>query len=115
MIRRPPRSTQGVSSAASDVYKRQGLLNLQKIQKRLKKNPIEKVIYHLEDMVDLLNMKYKVRFVNNLDLVENVVKIISKLKEKFFVITSKYYFQVKKKSGESSDIKDKSEEGFEMI
>ena len=24
MIRRPPRSTQGVSSAASDVYKRQG-------------------------------------------------------------------------------------------
>ena len=25
MIRRPPRSTQGVSSAASDVYKRQGL------------------------------------------------------------------------------------------
>ena len=26
MIRRPPRSTQGVSSAASDVYKRQGLV-----------------------------------------------------------------------------------------
>ncbi|WP_460413965.1 hypothetical protein, partial [Staphylococcus aureus] len=25
MIRRPPRSTQGVSSAASDVYKRQSL------------------------------------------------------------------------------------------
>ena len=25
MIRRPPRSTQGVSSAASDVYKRQKL------------------------------------------------------------------------------------------
>ena len=25
MIRRPPRSTQGVSSAASDVYKRQGV------------------------------------------------------------------------------------------
>eukprot|EP00831_Metopus_contortus_P006031 TRINITY_DN12274_c0_g1_i3.p1 TRINITY_DN12274_c0_g1~~TRINITY_DN12274_c0_g1_i3.p1 ORF type:complete len:106 (+),score=36.16 TRINITY_DN12274_c0_g1_i3:129-446(+) len=25
MIRRPPRSTQGVSSAASDVYKRQGI------------------------------------------------------------------------------------------
>eukprot|EP00831_Metopus_contortus_P024512 TRINITY_DN21363_c0_g1_i1.p2 TRINITY_DN21363_c0_g1~~TRINITY_DN21363_c0_g1_i1.p2 ORF type:complete len:106 (+),score=17.38 TRINITY_DN21363_c0_g1_i1:54-371(+) len=27
MRRRPPRSTQGVSSAASDVYKRQGLYN----------------------------------------------------------------------------------------
>ena len=27
MIRRPPRSTQGVSSAASDVYKRQHLDN----------------------------------------------------------------------------------------
>ena len=26
MIRRPPRSTQGVSSAASDVYKRQELV-----------------------------------------------------------------------------------------
>ena len=26
MIRRPPRSTQGVSSAASDVYKRQGIV-----------------------------------------------------------------------------------------
>ena len=26
MIRRPPRSTQGVSSAASDVYKRQGVV-----------------------------------------------------------------------------------------
>ena len=29
MIRRPPRSTQGVSSAASDVYKRQYLYLLQ--------------------------------------------------------------------------------------
>ena len=28
MIRRPPRSTQGVSSAASDVYKRQVTLNV---------------------------------------------------------------------------------------
>ena len=31
MIRRPPRSTQGVSSAASDVYKRQGQLSSLKI------------------------------------------------------------------------------------
>ena len=30
MIRRPPRSTQGVSSAASDVYKRQELLRQDK-------------------------------------------------------------------------------------
>ena len=29
MIRRPPRSTQGVSSAASDVYKRQVLIMMQ--------------------------------------------------------------------------------------
>eukprot|EP00831_Metopus_contortus_P012861 TRINITY_DN15189_c0_g1_i2.p4 TRINITY_DN15189_c0_g1~~TRINITY_DN15189_c0_g1_i2.p4 ORF type:complete len:102 (+),score=20.10 TRINITY_DN15189_c0_g1_i2:39-344(+) len=28
MIRRPPRSTQGVSSAASDVYKRQAVTNI---------------------------------------------------------------------------------------
>eukprot|EP00831_Metopus_contortus_P033517 TRINITY_DN26862_c0_g1_i1.p1 TRINITY_DN26862_c0_g1~~TRINITY_DN26862_c0_g1_i1.p1 ORF type:complete len:249 (+),score=65.36 TRINITY_DN26862_c0_g1_i1:89-835(+) len=32
MIRRPPRSTQGVSSAASDVYKRQKLVNTAKKQ-----------------------------------------------------------------------------------
>ncbi|WP_460413977.1 hypothetical protein, partial [Staphylococcus aureus] len=30
MIRRPPRSTQGVSSAASDVYKRQKLEDTKK-------------------------------------------------------------------------------------
>ena len=30
MIRRPPRSTQGVSSAASDVYKRQSLYKCDK-------------------------------------------------------------------------------------
>ena len=30
MIRRPPRSTQGVSSAASDVYKRQLVKRLRK-------------------------------------------------------------------------------------
>ncbi|WP_460413979.1 Csa1 family protein, partial [Staphylococcus aureus] len=29
MIRRPPRSTQGVSSAASDVYKRQNNSNME--------------------------------------------------------------------------------------
>eukprot|EP00831_Metopus_contortus_P028765 TRINITY_DN23811_c0_g1_i3.p2 TRINITY_DN23811_c0_g1~~TRINITY_DN23811_c0_g1_i3.p2 ORF type:complete len:137 (-),score=26.33 TRINITY_DN23811_c0_g1_i3:60-470(-) len=34
MIRRPPRSTQGVSSAASDVYKRQMLLDVPKIQNK---------------------------------------------------------------------------------
>eukprot|EP00831_Metopus_contortus_P018655 TRINITY_DN17972_c0_g1_i1.p1 TRINITY_DN17972_c0_g1~~TRINITY_DN17972_c0_g1_i1.p1 ORF type:complete len:113 (-),score=15.95 TRINITY_DN17972_c0_g1_i1:68-406(-) len=32
MIRRPPRSTQGVSSAASDVYKRQILLNQMRVR-----------------------------------------------------------------------------------
>eukprot|EP00975_Prorocentrum_lima_P017218 3644666-Prorocentrum_lima.AAC.1 len=29
MIRRPPRSTHCISSAASDVYKRQGLLDIE--------------------------------------------------------------------------------------
>ena len=33
MIRRPPRSTQGVSSAASDVYKRQVIKEDEKIDK----------------------------------------------------------------------------------
>eukprot|EP00831_Metopus_contortus_P030244 TRINITY_DN24826_c0_g1_i1.p1 TRINITY_DN24826_c0_g1~~TRINITY_DN24826_c0_g1_i1.p1 ORF type:complete len:103 (+),score=21.88 TRINITY_DN24826_c0_g1_i1:134-442(+) len=32
MIRRPPRSTQGVSSAASDVYKRQGEIRMKQKQ-----------------------------------------------------------------------------------
>ena len=35
MIRRPPRSTQGVSSAASDVYKRQVLQNLHKARQSI--------------------------------------------------------------------------------
>ena len=35
MIRRPPRSTQGVSSAASDVYKRQPKLFLQILSKKV--------------------------------------------------------------------------------
>eukprot|EP00831_Metopus_contortus_P048740 TRINITY_DN39888_c0_g1_i1.p1 TRINITY_DN39888_c0_g1~~TRINITY_DN39888_c0_g1_i1.p1 ORF type:complete len:145 (-),score=23.99 TRINITY_DN39888_c0_g1_i1:107-541(-) len=47
MIRRPPRSTQGVSSAASDVYKRQELLtvSLQRSIKQMSKSeePIQTV------------------------------------------------------------------------
>src|SRR5665809_78025 len=38
MIRRPPRSTQSRSSAASDVYKRQVPLAIQKGVERAKKN-----------------------------------------------------------------------------
>ena len=35
MIRRPPRSTQGVSSAASDVYKRQVVNRARRVQRFL--------------------------------------------------------------------------------
>eukprot|EP00831_Metopus_contortus_P002875 TRINITY_DN11072_c0_g1_i4.p1 TRINITY_DN11072_c0_g1~~TRINITY_DN11072_c0_g1_i4.p1 ORF type:complete len:112 (+),score=19.83 TRINITY_DN11072_c0_g1_i4:56-391(+) len=54
MIRRPPRSTQGVSSAASDVYKRQVLESVEKQPARMIKiqhtnNIVEarKEIFHL--------------------------------------------------------------------
>ena len=42
MIRRPPRSTQGVSSAASDVYKRQEIDFLNDIDHMVKKFVIGK-------------------------------------------------------------------------
>ena len=46
MIRRPPRSTQGVSSAASDVYKRQDVndTDIKKITEVLLSNNIEAII-----------------------------------------------------------------------
>ena len=44
MIRRPPRSTQGVSSAASDVYKRQELI---KINNLIRNHPVEIIGKHL--------------------------------------------------------------------
>ncbi len=103
------------------IYKtRKELLNPQKIEKRLRKKPIDEVIYHLEDMVDLLNMKFRARFVNNLDLVENMVKICKKLSEKEFVFTTKLLFQSaydygdKGKEGKSQETK-KSGEEFEIL
>ena len=48
MIRRPPRSTQGVSSAASDVYKRQGS------KRFIGGNPVEKIIQSPRDIRDIL-------------------------------------------------------------
>src|SRR5665809_92163 len=50
MIRRPPRSTQSRSSAASDVYKRQPLVD----GDRLTKRPGERFIAGLGDVVAIL-------------------------------------------------------------
>ncbi len=75
------------------IYReKKGILNLQKIEKKLKYKPIEAVMYHLDDMVDLLNMKFKQRFVNNLDVVENMVKICQKLEEKGAPLTSRLLY-----------------------
>ena len=63
MIRRPPRSTQGVSSAASDVYKRQGEENADFKRRatdniwsrktfrldRIVEDPGQRVLYYLAD------------------------------------------------------------------
>jgi len=104
------------------IYKnKRQLLNLQKIEKKLKKRKIEEIIYHLEDMMDLLNMKYKERFVNDLDLVDNLVKICMKLTEKNFIFTNKMLYSTEwkeenpEKSGAKPEIKKSGDHGFELI
>eukprot|EP00831_Metopus_contortus_P047461 TRINITY_DN38308_c0_g1_i1.p2 TRINITY_DN38308_c0_g1~~TRINITY_DN38308_c0_g1_i1.p2 ORF type:complete len:114 (+),score=36.17 TRINITY_DN38308_c0_g1_i1:120-461(+) len=67
MIRRPPRSTQGVSSAASDVYKRQyqrrvhGANTIRVLQKRIDQVQLEKYEVHTLQLKDekarILNME----------------------------------------------------------
>ena len=47
MIRRPPRSTQGVSSAASDVYKRQIQVRLRQQVKQMSLLPLFDPCYHM--------------------------------------------------------------------
>ena len=78
MIRRPPRSTQGVSSAASDVYKRQGIYNVS----------IGKKIY-LSEIIDWLNRYNKkpvkvIRYKSskNQNFYLNNKKLMSKIKIK---------------------------------
>eukprot|EP01017_Pseudomicrothorax_dubius_P025710 TRINITY_DN2807_c0_g1_i2.p1 TRINITY_DN2807_c0_g1~~TRINITY_DN2807_c0_g1_i2.p1 ORF type:complete len:210 (-),score=72.85 TRINITY_DN2807_c0_g1_i2:48-677(-) len=48
MIRRPPRSTQSRSSAASDVYKRQEYMGIQSIDNLLKAAPTKKDPFNLD-------------------------------------------------------------------
>ena len=49
MIRRPPRSTQGVSSAASDVYKRQALERADMLYAEIDRNKLFKGTVKEED------------------------------------------------------------------
>ena len=60
MIRRPPRSTQGVSSAASDVYKRQDIENPeQDVAKTLLREDLEGVLATLSPRErDVLRLRY---------------------------------------------------------
>jgi len=97
------------------------IFNLQKIENKLKKKKIEEVIYKVDDMMDLLNMKYKERFVNDLDLVDNLVKICMKLTEKNFIFTNKMLYSTEwkeenpEKSGAKPEIKKSGDHGFELI
>eukprot|EP00831_Metopus_contortus_P067674 TRINITY_DN60404_c0_g1_i1.p1 TRINITY_DN60404_c0_g1~~TRINITY_DN60404_c0_g1_i1.p1 ORF type:complete len:172 (-),score=32.02 TRINITY_DN60404_c0_g1_i1:47-562(-) len=67
MIRRPPRSTQGVSSAASDVYKRQyqrRVHGMSKIQKQIRYESIqdnEAVIEKIKKVIEKDRCKRKCR------------------------------------------------------
>eukprot|EP00826_Nyctotherus_ovalis_P016914 TRINITY_DN14938_c0_g1_i1.p1 TRINITY_DN14938_c0_g1~~TRINITY_DN14938_c0_g1_i1.p1 ORF type:complete len:137 (+),score=43.68 TRINITY_DN14938_c0_g1_i1:850-1260(+) len=90
------------------------LLNLKKLEKKLRHKSIEEVLYHLEDMIDSLNMKFKKRFINDLDLVDNMVRICDKLIEKGFKFTNKHLFNTyhdAKATGKNSEEKNE----FEVI
>jgi len=98
------------------IYKNnKQLLNLKKLEKKLKHKTIEEVFYHLEDMIDSLNMKFKKRFINDLDLVDNMVRICDKLVEKGFKFTNKYVYDTyfKAKDGAEKGHEEKNE--FEVI
>ncbi len=80
-----------------ELYKaKRGIFNLQKLEKRLKRKDIVGAMHHLDDMVDLLNLKMKKRFVNNLDVVENLVKVCQKLGEKGVAFTNRMLFRTER-------------------
>ena len=63
MIRRPPRSTQSRSSAASDVYKRQGLTSGASAPEKLIQDFIAKVKKHCDlSIEEVVTTKEKVVF-----------------------------------------------------
>eukprot|EP00831_Metopus_contortus_P003562 TRINITY_DN11319_c0_g1_i5.p2 TRINITY_DN11319_c0_g1~~TRINITY_DN11319_c0_g1_i5.p2 ORF type:complete len:110 (+),score=33.89 TRINITY_DN11319_c0_g1_i5:109-438(+) len=55
MIRRPPRSTQGVSSAASDVYKRQEYMGLEQMEEKKEVSLEDEFQKTMKIMMDYLN------------------------------------------------------------
>eukprot|EP00831_Metopus_contortus_P026868 TRINITY_DN22745_c0_g1_i1.p1 TRINITY_DN22745_c0_g1~~TRINITY_DN22745_c0_g1_i1.p1 ORF type:complete len:137 (+),score=2.46 TRINITY_DN22745_c0_g1_i1:111-521(+) len=59
MIRRPPRSTQGVSSAASDVYKRQTKMSLRFLNKHclVVVNYILHSLYYMSNFINFFNAR----------------------------------------------------------
>eukprot|EP00830_Metopus_es_P013066 TRINITY_DN30_c0_g2_i1.p1 TRINITY_DN30_c0_g2~~TRINITY_DN30_c0_g2_i1.p1 ORF type:complete len:388 (-),score=92.35 TRINITY_DN30_c0_g2_i1:100-1164(-) len=71
-------------------YNHKGVLNTKIIENKCKGRPIENYIRHCEDMTGLLGIKHKERFLNNLDLVDNMVSILKKLGEKSVDYTTQY-------------------------
>jgi len=66
MVRRPPRSTQNRSSAASDVYKRPGLYCANTLSGKLKPFPITKGRFNATKRVgSVLVFRLKGRFVTS--------------------------------------------------
>eukprot|EP00831_Metopus_contortus_P026936 TRINITY_DN2277_c0_g1_i4.p1 TRINITY_DN2277_c0_g1~~TRINITY_DN2277_c0_g1_i4.p1 ORF type:complete len:257 (+),score=68.13 TRINITY_DN2277_c0_g1_i4:167-937(+) len=68
MIRRPPRSTQGVSSAASDVYKRQ-------VQRRVHGVAVKKEDNIFDDFVDCKRVLREIKLLRKLEH-PNIVKLL---------------------------------------
>jgi hypothetical protein len=98
------------------IYKNnKQLLNLKKLEKKLKHKSIEEVLYHLEDMTDSLNMKFKKRFINDLDLVDNMIRICDKLIEKGFKFTNKYLYDTYFKPKNEIDKDHGEKNGFEVL
>ena len=88
MIRRPPRSTQGVSSAASDVYKRQ-VLDSKKIALVINTGG-GNTEYRLSDAIALrrATLKNKVPYCTNMSTAQACLEAIRSLKTKKLEVTS---------------------------
>jgi len=87
-------------------------MNVNRLNKKLKSRTIEEIMHHLRDMLDSFSMKFKERFVNNLDLVENMVRLCVKLSEKGFSFTNKLlYSTVYKNKGENNE----GDHDFEVV
>jgi len=68
----------------------QNIFNMNKIKDKLKYKDLSHCLSSFNIMCDLLNVKQEEKFLNNLDLVENEIRLIQKLIDKGVSFTNEY-------------------------